>query len=346
MADIEVFGGGIFGLSVAWALTKRGARVRVIEKARIGAGASGGLVGALAPHTPDNWNAKKQFQFESLVMAADWWAGVAATGGLSPGYARTGRLAMLPDARAADLARARAAEAAAHWGDRFDWQVIDTAPGWQVPAEHGFVFETLSARMSPRAAASALAAALKASGVEILEGTTEGRGADVTVLATGWQGLADLSRDFGPGFGTGVKGQGALLAHNARDLPQLFVEAIHVVPHADGTTAIGSTSENDWTDAAATDAQLDTLIARTRALVPPLADAPVLEKWAGIRPRGRRRAPIIGAHPGRANTYIANGGFKIGFGVAPKVGEVMADLILTGSADIPDTFTVEANLRR
>ena len=50
MAQIAVMGAGIFGLASAWAMARRGARVRVIEASRIGAGASGGVVGALAPH--------------------------------------------------------------------------------------------------------------------------------------------------------------------------------------------------------------------------------------------------------------------------------------------------------
>ncbi|NJM84685.1 MAG: FAD-binding oxidoreductase, partial [Tabrizicola sp.] len=66
--DLTVRGGGIFGLSIAWACLGRGARVRLIETVAIGAGSSGGLVGALAPHVPESWNEKKQFQLESLLM--------------------------------------------------------------------------------------------------------------------------------------------------------------------------------------------------------------------------------------------------------------------------------------
>jgi glycine oxidase len=77
--DLTVRGAGIFGLSVAWEAARRGARVRVIEAVAVGAGASGGVVGALSPHVPESWNGKKAFQLDSLLMAADWWRG--ASGG-------------------------------------------------------------------------------------------------------------------------------------------------------------------------------------------------------------------------------------------------------------------------
>ena len=70
--DLTVMGAGIFGLSIAWEATQRGARVRVIDPHGAGAGASGGLVGALAPHVPENWNPKKAFQLDSLLMADRW----------------------------------------------------------------------------------------------------------------------------------------------------------------------------------------------------------------------------------------------------------------------------------
>ena len=67
--DVTVRGAGVFGLSVAWACVARGARVRVLAPEGLGKGASAGLVGALAPHVPEAWNALKQFQLDSLLMA-------------------------------------------------------------------------------------------------------------------------------------------------------------------------------------------------------------------------------------------------------------------------------------
>ena len=113
--DLTVRGGGIFGLSIAWEAVQRGASVRLIETVAIGAGSSGGLVGALSPHVPENWNEKKAFQLDSLLAAQVWWAGVEAASGLVSGYGRTGRLQPLADAAAVDLARARAVSAAGLW---------------------------------------------------------------------------------------------------------------------------------------------------------------------------------------------------------------------------------------
>lgn len=342
--DLTVMGGGIFGLSCAWEATRRGARVRVIDSAYIGAGSSGGIVGALAPHVPENWNDKKQFQLESLLMAPEWWAEIAQAGGIDPGYLRSGRLQPIPDDRALHNARARIAESQTLWQGRAEWRVIPaTGAAWEPHSPTGWlIHDTLTARLSPRLACAALAAAIRAQGGEVVEGPATPEG--TTLWATGYPGLQDLSQTFNKPFGAGVKGQALLLQHDARDLPQLFADALHIVPHADGTTAIGSTSENTWDNPTATDAQLDDILTRARAALPILANAPVINRWAGIRPRARSRAPMLGEWPGRPGHFIANGGFKIGFGMAPKVAEVMADLILTGQDDIPPGFRVSANL--
>jgi glycine oxidase len=53
---------------------------------------------------------------------------------------------------------------------------------------------------------------------------------------------------------------------------------------------------------------------------------------------------MLGAHPLHAEQFIANGGFKIGFGMAPKVAEVMADLMLDEVDRIPEGFRPQASL--
>ncbi|MGD9918219.1 MAG: NAD(P)/FAD-dependent oxidoreductase [Paenirhodobacter sp.] len=342
---VTVRGGGVFGLACAFELARRGARVRLIEARRIGAGSSGGTVGALAPHVPENWNPKKQFQFESLMMAEAFWAAVRETGGRDAGYARLGRIQPLADAVAVARAEERAAEAVQHWGDAAVWRVAPVAAfGAFAPASPtGLVIhDTLTARAAPRAAGAALAAAIEALGGEIVIG--EGEEIGLVLHATGSAGLATLSAVLGKTIGGPVKGQSALLRHDAGAVPQIYAESLHIVPHADGTVAIGSTSERDFAAPETTDAQLEALITKARTIVPALAGAEVIDRWAGLRPRAKSRAPMLGAWPDRPGHFIANGGFKIGFGMAPKVAAVMADLILEGRDAIPEGFRVEDNL--
>jgi glycine/D-amino acid oxidase-like deaminating enzyme len=347
--DLTVMGGGILGLCCAWEAVQRGAKVRLIEAARIGDGSSGGVVGALAPHVPENWNDKKAFQLDSLLMAEAFWGGVAQASGLPTGYARLGRLQPLDTTDAVARARERGAEAQTLWQGQAVWQVVPaTGTAWEPVSPTGvLVHDTLSARLHPRLAAAALVAAIRAQGGEVVIGAAvpEGPEADFPVIwATGLAGLLALNDDLGRRVGAGVKGQALLLDHDARDCPQMLVDGLHVVPHVDGTVAVGSTSENQWDAADTVDAQCDALLVRAVAMVPALQGARVIERWAGVRPRARSRAPMLGAWPGRAGQFVANGGFKIGFGMAPKIAQVMADLVLDGIDRVPDGFRVEASL--
>ena len=328
--DVTVMGAGVFGLSVAYACAARGAKVRVIDPYGVAAGASGGLVGALAPHVPENWNDKKAFQFESLIMAQSFWVEIGTLARADVGYARSGRLQPLADERAVSLARSRAETARDLWQGRAVWEVVAAGGAdWMPPSQSGFVVhDTLSALIHPRRATHALAKAVVALGGEVVKEEAQ---TGKVVWATGWDGMKEIG-------GNGVKGQAALLDFDARGKPQLFADALHIIPHGDGTVAIGSTSEREFDRPIVTDTGLDDVLKRAVTAFPVLKGAPVLERWAGVRPRSRSRAPVLGAHPTRDGQFIANGGFKIGFGMAPKVGAVMADLVLDGQDSIPEGF--------
>lgn len=343
MADITIRGAGIFGLSVAWACVTRGAKVHIVDPNGPAAGSSGGIVGALAPHVPEKWTPKKAFQLESLLMAEAFWQEVDNIGGGACGYARNGRLQPLQGDKAVALAQKRASNADDLWGHNAQWQVVRVTGGtWEPDSPSGWVVhDTLSALIHPRKACQALVKALAAKGVDI---TSEAPDRGQVVWATGVAGLEALNKEHHRPVGSGEKGQAALLKFDAAGLPQLFSGGVHIVPHQDGTVAVGSTTERQYTSATQTDEQLEKVIEAARAAVPVLKDAPVLQRWAGARPRSHSRAPMLGAWPERPGHFIANGGFKIGFGMAPKIAAVMADLLLEGRDTIPEGFRVEDNL--
>lgn len=360
--DLCVIGAGIFGLSVAWAARKRGLSVLLLDAKAPGAGASGGLVGALSPHVPDQWNPKKQFQLDALTTAAAHWAEVEAVSGLASGYARRGRLMPLITQDAAARAQRRQADARQNWGDLATWSVVppDALPPHVAPAAtpFGAIQETLSASIRPHAACLSLAEALSRRGVEIRPNTpvtalAPGRvetpeqtvTAGQIVVAAGVDGFGLLAPLLGQTAGSGVKGQAALLAATLPDDTSLiFHDGLYIVPHGAHGTAVGSTSENHYMDTTRTDAQLEDVIARARAFCPALKDAPVRQRWAGVRPKARRRDPMLGPLPDAPEIIVANGAFKIGFGIAHKVGAVIAQMLVGETPDLPESFTVAHHL--
>lgn len=345
-ADVTVVGAGVFGLASAWACARRGARVRVIDRTGIAAGCSGGVVGMLSPHAPERWNETKEFQFQSLVYAEAFWREVEAVGGLSTGYDRVGRLQPIETERALELARERTENAKQHWQGKAHWRVIEVegAGDWAPATSTGLLIEdTLSARLHPRRACEALVAAIRAKGGAVeIGGATDLQGQ--VIWATGVAGLKELSEAKGKTVGNGVKGQAAVFGLDAGGAPICSAGDVLVVPHADGTVAVGSTSEREYTSPDVTDELLEELIARACEVFPLLAAAPVVERWANLRPRAKSRAPMLGAHPLHEGQFIANGGFKIGFGMAPGVSEAMADLVLEGRDVIPERFRPAASL--
>ncbi len=369
--DLLVVGGGIVGLWVARLAGQAGLSVVLLEAAKIGSGASGGLLGALMPHMPERWNPKKQFQFDALVSLETKIAEIEAETGLACGYRRCGRLLPLAKPHHADLAIDWAADAQTRWQTPtggYSWQLLDRAPAQDWPAvrsmPHGLVLETLAARVNPRRYLTALAAGLGGD-VTTIEGdalhgvvpatgvatTTAGRSikAGSVVLTAGHAGFALLERLTGrpsTDFGIGVKGQAALLEADIDPAwPLVFQDGTYVVPHEGGVAAVGSTSETTFASGTETDGQLDDVVAKAAALCPALAGAPVIERWAGIRPKAVKRDPMIGPVPGYGGLFVATGGFKITFGIAHEMARCVLDFALEGRGEgIPQSFRIEHHL--
>lgn len=344
MEKITVRGAGILGLSVAWECVRRGAQVKVVDPMGVGNGATGASVGSIAPHAPDNWNATKQIQLDGLLAAADFWTAVEERSGLATGFARTGRLQPIADQRALDLATARIKTVETAWQGRATWQVIPAKidDEWQPKSDTGFlVFDDLSARIHPKMACNSLAVALQNSGVDFLAEASEY--GSCNIWATGVAGLNQLYQDIGSPVVNGVKGQAVLLRPKRAapsHSPLVYADDVYIVPHENGCVAVGSTAEKTFDYAYSTDKLLDDVIAKAHAILPGLAAAEVIDRWASLRPRTNSRRPILGPWPDRQHHYIANGSFRIGFSIAPAVAKLMADLVLERRNRIPPELSV------
>lgn len=339
--DIIIYGAGIFGLSIAFEVLKRGAKVKIIEIRKPGSGSSGSILGALAPHTPDNWNEKKEFQFESLIMQNNFWKEVKSFSGKDSEFSQYGRIASLPDNRSIELSKERTQNAKKLWKGFASWETLDQLDkNWDIPSPTGlYSFDTLSAQINPRKACEALSAAVEEMGAEIImDGRRESNYSGIEIWATGYHGLQKLSGELRKPIGDGVKGQAALLKLNRENHPQLFADGVHIIPKKNNAVAVGSTSEISWNHES-TDEKLENIIQKVKKVCPALVDAKVIEVWSGIRPRAKGRSPLIGPHPNNDKIFIANGGFKIGIGLAPKIAKVTADYILDNVNNIPKKFT-------
>jgi len=361
--DLAVAGAGIFGLSIAHRAIKKGLRTIVLEAAHVGAGSSGGVLGALMPHMPARWNPKKEFQFQALRSLEGHIRHLEEETGLRCGYTRCGRILPLTTQDKLDHHLERAEESRLRWhpeltgftykvepaGSRSDWLEASAAP-------FGIVYETLAARTSPRGYLATLAAFVRRHGslienAEVLshdEASSTVRLADgetiscsSLVLAGGFSAFDLIERFTGERIGRGEKGQALLMdGKGLEDRPAIYCDGLYVVPHGDGTIAIGSTSDREFADAAPSLARSAELVERATRFCPQLAGREVLSDWAGIRPRCHKRDPLVGRLPGSRSLYAATGGYKISFGIAHLVAEcLIAEIMQEGAGlELPQTF--------
>ncbi|WEZ82861.1 FAD-dependent oxidoreductase [Rhizobium sp. 32-5/1] len=373
MTDLLIVGGGIMGLWAAVMAERAGIETTLVERSTIGAGASGGILGALMPHMPDRWNEKKQFQFDALVSLEAEIAALEAETGLSAGYRRLGRIIPLAKPHLRTIALRHEQEALENWvsADRgFHWHVRDTSAqsGWpdSKVTESGIVFDTLAARVSPRLLLTMLATVLRRSrhvqgkeGMEVvrldpLSGQAELSGGETIafehcILAAGVQSfpLIDALRPSAPhSSGVAIKGQAALLkADIDPSWPVIFSDGLYIVPHENGCVAVGSTSEYSFNDPLACDAQLDDLVARAIGFVPALAEAEIVERWAGLRPKAVGREPMVGRHPDFPRLLTLTGGFKVSFGLAHRLAAaVIGEISGNSQIALPDSFRCASHI--
>ncbi len=366
--ELIVVGAGIVGLWVARKAALAGLDVVVAEKDHAGAGASGGLLGALMPHMPDQWNDKKQFQFDALCTIGNEIALLEGDTSLDCGFRRCGRVVPFASEHMLGHLAERIAGAKQHWRCRDQefslWhrKTIPT-PRWPMAdaAPFGMQYDDLAARVDPRLLIAALVSDAKRR-CRLLERTaitdistagavTLASGLTITashvVVANGYAAYDLLEPVIGFRAGFGVKGQAVSIAYDHGDqLPIVYDNGTYIVPQQGGRVAIGSTSTRDFLDPSDFDNQDIEFLERAWRLVPQLRGQPVLEKWASVRPRnfwaGKGREPLLGPLPGQPRLLFAVGGFKITFAIAHLMAQVLVDGII-GNAETagPESYSTK-----
>ncbi|MEO0545063.1 MAG: FAD-dependent oxidoreductase [Pseudomonadota bacterium] len=351
--DITIVGGGIVGLWCARLAAKRGLKVRLVEKRTLGSGASGGMLGALMPHHPGGWSEKKGFQLKGLLTLPESISELENDIGQSCGYARVGRIQPIGHPEKRRQSQTWVEGATDNWPNEQGWHIKDNhpAPGWADEiAENGWNTDTLSARINPRRFVGALAKwAQEQADIDVREGepAIELSPDAPTILAAGLGCFALIDPENPGKIGKGVKGQGALLKP-ARTIdpnnPIIYDNGTYVIAHADGTIAVGSTSENEFTHPTTTDEKLDAIIEDAKRICPPLKGAEVIERWAGVRPKAGKPDPLLGPLPRHENVIVATGGFKITFAIAHVMADAAIRIAIGEDAEVPEQFAPKNRL--
>jgi glycine oxidase len=331
--DVIVVGGGIIGLSLAIALRKRGASVLVVERGEPGREASyaaGGMLVECGPEIPA--------PLKPLAIAS---------ARLYPELAHelqveTGGTVDLRDAGTIVFPGPE------HVFEQpgFTTDVLLPAPICELEpalaiADPAFFLKERS--VDPRALSSAAAKAAKVRGVDFSSGDpvtavnlSDGRAIGVTTTKTSfqaskivncagcWSGqISPLRLPTRP-----VKGQMLCLIMQPRNLLKHVIRTpdVYLIPRSDGRLLVGATVEEAGFDKRTDPPTIQRLRQAALKLVPKLADARILEDWAGLRPGSPDNLPILGATP-IPGYYIATGHFRDGILLAPITAQIMTDVI-------------------
>ena len=348
--DAVIVGGGVIGLAVAWRASRRGLRVRVLERERPGAGASGVAAGMLAPIGEASWGEEPVLEL-GLASAAVWpdfAAELEAESGVGIGYRRSGAIHVALDRDEVGELRRRHELMESH-GLHADWLTPSAArelePGL-APSLAAAVAAPTEATVDPQAALAALELAVESSGGDIrsaadvvapvLEGQTlrgvvtadgQEHRASAVVVATGcWSGaLGWLPAGVRPAVRP-VKGQIVTLGGDAGDrvCDRLVVgERVYVVPREDGRVVIGATVEDVGFDVRVTAGGVHELLREAYRLLPDIAELDFVKARAGMRPGTADNAPIIGP-ASLDGAFLATGHYRNGVLQAPLTAEAAA----------------------
>ncbi|MEM7661679.1 MAG: FAD-dependent oxidoreductase [Pseudomonadota bacterium] len=331
--DITVIGAGIIGLSCAWELAKRGAKVSIFEKRWPPRGASWAAAGMLAPVSEAATEiGGHECLFDLCMESAALWPNFAAdletASGIDLGY-RSGP--SLTIATSADRLASFEAASVALTRRNIPHKLLTEAEARSLepslgPTIVGGLRYDIDGQIDNRAVMNALIKACEKVGVKLASQPTPDGAA--TLETIGWQ--ASDSRP--------VKGQlMSLLPTTGGPRHVLNDRDLYIVPKAD-RIVIGATSEPGLSDNAVDISATDTLLRRAVSIVPALAEADILERWAGIRPATDDRAPIMSAENG--SHYVATGHYRNGILLAPITARIMADMILEGrTSDLAAAFS-------
>jgi glycine oxidase len=342
--DVLIIGGGVIGLTTAYHLAHRGARVALVDRADFGQQASWAGAGILPPGNPARAPTPLEaLRAQSVAMFPDLSRRLQEETGIDNGHRVCGGLELLE--REGDVSSDEWRSEGTAYQELDRPGLLAHEPGLAAGLEHGYYLPDMAQVRNPRHL-KALTLACEARGVRmrpacpvrrlLLGGSrVEGVETDQGTLLAGRYLVAagswsdDLLEQVGwrPGIRP-IRGQIALLNTGAPGpRPLLLMGKRYIVPRGDGKVLVGSTEEDAGFAPQPTAAAIAGLLEFAASLLPALGGAVLERCWAGLRPGSPDGLPFLGAVPGWANLFVAAGHFRSGIQLSPATGVVMAELL-------------------
>jgi glycine oxidase len=277
--------------------------------------------------------------------------------GLATGYEARGALHVALDRDEAEQLR-RVHDLQRRMGLEAEWLppsgCRELEPGI-TPSLSGGVFAPGEAFVDPRALSTALAAAARGQGAEVLPGTEvseailEGERiagvrtaagetllAGAVVLACGaWSGRAEWLPEHARPPVRPVKGQILELRPAAGEGPParriVASERVYMVPRRDGRLIVGATVEERGFDTAVTAGGVYELLREAYRLLPEVAEMELVEATAGLRPGTPDNMPAVG-QGALDGLVLATGHYRNGILLAPLAAARVVDALERAAA--------------
>ena len=357
-AEVVIIGGGVIGLTIARALALRGARdICLIERSNLGHEASFAAAGMLAPQAEAN--SKDDF-FTLACRSRDMYANFAASlreeTGTDVELDTTGTLYLaLTHHDLVDIEK------------RYEWQAaagltiekLSPAQAQELEpcisdAVVGALRFPLDMQVENRRLLSALTNSVaklpvaihtetsvqfvqverdRVAGVQTSRGFVSCR--TVVAAAGTWSSLipvAGKSAEKTPFTIEPIRGQ--MISFDAR--PQLTRHVIYtprgyIVPRQDGRLLAGSTSEHAGFAKQVTAGGISRILANAQEISAAIARLPIVDTWAGLRPRAPDNLPVLGPCDEIGGLFYATGHYRNGILLAPVTGELIAEAVVDGT---------------
>ena len=363
-AEVVIIGGGVIGLSIARALARRGVReVCLVERGGLGSESSSAAGGMLLPQVEaDSHDDFFALACRSRDLYPSLAAELRAETGVDIELDTTGTLYLALNEHDYEEIEQRY-----HWQTSVGLAVelLTSAAARELePCISEATFGALrfpdDIQVENRRLITALANSVNALGVKTFTETTveklvvesrqitgvqTSRGEIKTrtvVLAAGtWSSFICPNPAITP-----VRGQMVCLESK----PQLTRHVIfsprgYLVPRHDGRLLAGSTSENAGFAKRVTAGGIASILREAFEISPTVANLPIVDTWAGLRPRAADGLPVLGPCGEIDGLFYATGHYRNGILLAPLTAELISESIVAGKASpllapfSPDRFS-------